>query len=256
MAEHYPVIQQAKVPQPVVYDRIEELVDHVAGIAFFDIPDAGRLQLSVRGRLADVRRYERTAILQRLDVRVLGPDEPVPSAPIDRDYWHRWLHGRCEALHKLIETAGPEELADERGWIASLSQALASEESLLVAEPEVDWSVDRLCEFQLPSLDESDQVAGYELYMDVMVDETGDREGPDPRDIYKPVNPNATQTSACVTGAPDLFLYRGGAQKDHDHGPNSAVSASGGAGSWRLHVVGVAPLVYTLSGSWIFVRRA
>jgi len=244
------------VPQSIVYDHIEEYADHVAGIAYFNIPAFGRLQLSVQGQLADVRRYARTATLQRLDVRVLGQEESAQVAMSDRAYWHRWLQRRCEALHKLIDEAGLEELADGQEWTARLREALTSEEFGLVAEQEIDLAVDRLCEFQLLDLDELAEVAGCELLLDVAVDETGDREGQDPTDVYKPVNPNAAGVSARITGAPDLFLFRGGLPRDEDAGPSGAVSASGGSGLWRLHVVGTAPLVYTLSGSWIFARRA
>ncbi|MBN1137769.1 MAG: hypothetical protein JXM73_14370 [Anaerolineae bacterium] len=255
MSEYQSTTEQAMGPQPIIYDYIKEYADHASGIAHFDTPALGRLQLSVQGQLAGVERYAKTAILQRLDVRVLGQEESAQLALSDRAYWHGWLQSRCKALHDLIDKASLEELADGLQWAARLHEALTSEEFGLVAESEIDLAVDRLCEFQFLDLDERPEVAGYELFLDVAVDETGEREGEDPTDVYRPVSPSATGVSAGIIGAPDLFLFRGGLRRDEDAGPNGTVSATGGAGLWSLHVVGVAPLVYTLSGSWIFTRR-
>ncbi len=245
-------------PWRISYDEIVQEEGYVTGIAYFENQDGpGGFRFRVSGQEAAVLTYAQEAVIHKLALYVLDEDQlraqlaerHASALEQRRAYWHDWLKQRCEALHGLIDAADLALLANTREWSVRLClELLTFNKPIYLEEPPFDPTQDRLIR-----IEPLDIGADAKYRLEYLIHPTV-KAGK--KDIYEPLDASISEAWARITstgGDADLYLYRGGVLKDSSTsaGADDEVSASGGKGSWRLHVRGYTDAEYTHPGDWI-----
>jgi hypothetical protein len=213
---------------------------------------AGSFEFHVSGQPESIEAYAQQARILRLDIAPIDDEEMQIEAnrqkvlAANRREWLEQIH----LLKGDVEAAALTELNN----LDSLINQLKPEgKEAARMNSEEDLSQDRLIEI-IPLYD-PDPDQAHQLSFTIHPDVPKGR-----RDIYKPVvggTPSASGSISVSAGDADLALYRGGQIFDTSlsSGKTDAVFGQGGAGQWKLHVIGFTNATYQVFGDWVLRKN-
>jgi hypothetical protein len=245
MSEKY----QSNQPVRIHYDRIIPKDGYVTGVAQVSSPSGmGEFEVLVSGQELSVFSYQEQAQIFKLEMTKI--DDPGQIAGATRQAALEARRGewvaRLEQMRIFVENADLEQLSDPE-WIDRFDKAV--EKPGLYRNLKEDLARDRLIEIR--PLEETNPGETHRLSLTIHPEVLQGS-----RDIYRPVIQGAASASAQIdvfAGDADLELYREGNYRDGSYstGASDSVYAEGGAGRWKLHVIGYTNATYELSGDWI-----
>lgn len=120
-SSQYPSRRGDKPGTPIVFDKIEPYEDHVIGFARYTDPQGfGEFDIRVSGSEAGIRSYAAEAHIVKLQIvphRQLDGRAANEQRRTAADYWRTVWQQRMARLHKVVDEAGVEWLADpDRLW--------------------------------------------------------------------------------------------------------------------------------------------